>query len=1193
MTMEINDYHEKRYVSRSEKQSFQMFFDEEVKKMTLNESLVEFDRIILLGSPGAGKTKELERLFHDLWAEKDQTGKIPVLIKLKHFRSVDTFESLIKYSDWKKLPEIVFILDGLDEIANIQDFVSAFEIFISKNDPLRFKYVISCRTNIYEKFLINLPSFEVFFLENLTSGQALSLLENKYSVKTDVGGDDVIEFLTTPFFIGLIAKYYHEKKQFPRTNSEIWELYLSASISTQSVKLAKRIDSNEAKLIYQLKKVALVNELMQRNYISKSELYTLIGDGNGMFLENPLVNESDENPDNLIFEHRQLQEYLVAKSLSENNFGKILDVIRIPNADSVHPSLFNTVSLLLNILEPSSETFKELLNWIFDNQLEILLRADSDRVSTQLSAEAFQKYFHKECIEKKLWITTNKVVSIADLARFGNNPLNFEYLLTYIVSKSFHPRIRMSAVALLSKFSVPPGKTSSLKKIFLTILNDILEKDNLKSEIITAVTLLLSKDTTFVSQIIGMFENQSNKEINRSLLGLLETQKDIDSHYTFLENEFKFSNGILSRTETDDIIRGNDWVINDLMLQLKKPENFISLVGMYFINNRYIDLDSSTEEKFLEKFIEFYAKSPSIINRFLDLIDMSAQYFHNENFLLRLVEATGSQNDVIRFLLGKYPLGNVVHFVGRLFTEQAVEDIATLYAEGKLDSDDDLRILRNVTSNTNQLQIALKLEAQLIAKGFVFIDLLHTENEIEELRRKNAILTQKNFDILFKKDLLLVELDRIIEQCNGSVDQKAISEITSAWYKSNGAWSQNIDTAIIIMQNLVYRHGEQDRYSVREILLQGNFALNKIRDVLQRNVSYLNKITVSLAQKKFILAEIAIISSTFDFAMYKKHQNTHSYFSTRNHETLTSLFYFQKEFDITLPKAFLLDSIEFYIGNNNDSATLYNIASLIGDQSEFESRIVSNILYDSLNPLAFSKHIDYALEHRLSDTFDRIREYFLNDEIFYGESDKLEKYLDVTKDFPLLLSLLNENTANFGWHAAFAAIKHRIYLSETMQKAIHYLESKLVEYEHYAVGILLRLNHPDAINYFFRMAKNNNTGRVRDADFSNYNSLENLSVVGDIFKLIYDGSSARSAFSTAGNFITNYVINVSKKLEGYQIINQVLAALITSAPSFSDADSGIFYLNLLIDNSHNSYLSSMSKPYQFKDAVDIADKILS
>jgi hypothetical protein len=40
-----------------------------------------------------------------------------------------------------------------DEIAEIQDFISAFEVFCLSNRILNIKYVISCRTNIYEKYL--------------------------------------------------------------------------------------------------------------------------------------------------------------------------------------------------------------------------------------------------------------------------------------------------------------------------------------------------------------------------------------------------------------------------------------------------------------------------------------------------------------------------------------------------------------------------------------------------------------------------------------------------------------------------------------------------------------------------------------------------------------------------------------------------------------------------------------------------------------------------------------------------------------------------------------------------------------------------------------------------------------------------------------------------------------------------------
>lgn len=135
MTDNINkDYYAPRYISQTNNSFVNSWFNDGKENNSLKEVVFNINKIVLLGNPGIGKSKELEKLFIDLWEEKDKNGLIPFSISLKNFRKSNKFEDLIIYPDWRSLSNIIFILDGLDEIAEIQDFISAFEIFISKNN---------------------------------------------------------------------------------------------------------------------------------------------------------------------------------------------------------------------------------------------------------------------------------------------------------------------------------------------------------------------------------------------------------------------------------------------------------------------------------------------------------------------------------------------------------------------------------------------------------------------------------------------------------------------------------------------------------------------------------------------------------------------------------------------------------------------------------------------------------------------------------------------------------------------------------------------------------------------------------------------------------------------------------------------------------------------------------------------------
>ena len=117
------EHYEIRYINKTnEDANKHSLFDIDNKVLLVNE-VFKKDKIVLLGNPGIGKTTELKHLSNALWEKKDETGLIPFHIDLKFFRKTNKFEDLILYEDWKTLPSIIFILDGLDEIEDLHIFV--------------------------------------------------------------------------------------------------------------------------------------------------------------------------------------------------------------------------------------------------------------------------------------------------------------------------------------------------------------------------------------------------------------------------------------------------------------------------------------------------------------------------------------------------------------------------------------------------------------------------------------------------------------------------------------------------------------------------------------------------------------------------------------------------------------------------------------------------------------------------------------------------------------------------------------------------------------------------------------------------------------------------------------------------------------------------------------------------------------
>jgi hypothetical protein len=188
------------------------YFENENKKLTLSKILNVQTNLFVLGNPGSGKSTELIKLAISNWKEGEVEDYVPIFKNLKNFANTNTLDDYLP-SNWLKLNKILLILDGIDEISDIESFKSKLENFIDTNlnSKKDIKYVISCRTNIYESLVIGLPNFSTFYLQDLTRAEGIELISKKcidfkYDSKLDV-------FLKNPFLVSILAEYISENQQ--------------------------------------------------------------------------------------------------------------------------------------------------------------------------------------------------------------------------------------------------------------------------------------------------------------------------------------------------------------------------------------------------------------------------------------------------------------------------------------------------------------------------------------------------------------------------------------------------------------------------------------------------------------------------------------------------------------------------------------------------------------------------------------------------------------------------------------------------------------------------------------------------------------------------------------------------------------------------------------------------------------------
>ncbi|MCW3169042.1 hypothetical protein OMO38_10950, partial [Chryseobacterium sp. 09-1422] len=315
-----NYYHEKRFIKdkiEGDTLDINFYLNSKKEEKQLIDIVLNQDKTVLLGNPGIGKTKELEVLFKTLWERKNELEIIPFFININIFRNSKNFEDLIKYKDWKDFEKKCFIIDGLDEIPDPQDFISALKFFL-ENYNESIKIIISCRTNIYEKYLLRIDDFEYYYLNNLSDLQIINILKNTFAINiTFEDLDKYRVFLENPFNLNLFGHFYKENQKFPQTIFEAFEL----SIDQELILLNKKkfvkselIDEIHAKHI--LTEIAIINELMHQNYIESEDLYNLIGKEDKSLIEKISLIEKNQDSKKFIFRHQNYQEFLSAKYIS-------------------------------------------------------------------------------------------------------------------------------------------------------------------------------------------------------------------------------------------------------------------------------------------------------------------------------------------------------------------------------------------------------------------------------------------------------------------------------------------------------------------------------------------------------------------------------------------------------------------------------------------------------------------------------------------------------------------------------------------------------------------------------------------------------------------------------------------------------------------------------------------------------------
>lgn len=189
----------------------------------IDETITELGRVVLLGSPGSGKTTTMRWLAYRYAAQalEDQSAPLPIFVPLGGFSAnvslADYFAQnfgllrprLNQYLSRSRQRGIVLLLDGLNEMPRNE--INQIRRALWRTN---FPFVISCRTMDYQNELQDLENLSVVKIRELDPKRIVAFVENyveenPWRLFERIGGSKELLEATERFEkAGLVTKFW-------------------------------------------------------------------------------------------------------------------------------------------------------------------------------------------------------------------------------------------------------------------------------------------------------------------------------------------------------------------------------------------------------------------------------------------------------------------------------------------------------------------------------------------------------------------------------------------------------------------------------------------------------------------------------------------------------------------------------------------------------------------------------------------------------------------------------------------------------------------------------------------------------------------------------------------------------------------------------------------------------------------------